>query len=313
MLLPLIDGTKITLSALREQYRYYTLNIRNLCDETLKERLRYLERLFEFFENPETIAELFFGLNSKTLTDFLLDYATSHNSGSRQAMHATLRGFLRFVYEERYIPNDLSGLVPSVRRWALSDLPRALPDSCIRALEESIDLQSSAGRRDAAIICLLSTYGVRGVQIRHLRLDHIDWQNARIHFPPAKRGRPIEQHLTDKAGNRLFEYITNARPASDSPEVFLKLSTASALTGKTYISLIIAKRLADAEIAIPNGVSHGTHGFRHAFAVRMTGRVPFKDIVDMLGHRDPSSALIYAKADVQTLQHAALPWPEVSL
>ena len=312
MLLPSTDGTKITLLDLREQYRHYALRIRNLCADTIRERLRYLDYMFEYFGKPQTVAEFFVSLNSATLTGFLLDYATRHKSGTRQAMHATLRGFLRFAYEERYISNDLSGLIPSVRRWALSELPRALPDSCIRALEESIDLSCPAGRRDAAIICLLSTYGVRGIQIRHLRLDHIDWQNERIHFPPAKRGRPVEQHLTVKSGNRLAEYITNARPASDLPEVFLTLKTASAMTGRTYLSGMVGQRIARAEISVPKGVSHGTHGFRHAFAVRMTGRVPFKDVVDMLGHRDPSSALIYAKADVQTLQQAALPWPGVS-
>lgn len=313
MLLPSTDGTKFTLLDLCEEYHHYAQRIRNLCADTIRERLRYLDYLFAYFGRPQTVAELFAALNSSTLTEFLLGYATGHESGTRQAMHATIRGFLRFVYEERYIPNDLSGLVPSVRRWALSELPRALPESCIRALEESIDQSCPAGRRDAAILCLLSTYGVRGIQIRNLRLDHIDWQNERIHFPPAKRGRPIEQHLTVKAGNRLAEYITHARPTSDLPEVFLTLTTASAMTGRTYLSGMVGQRLARAKIAVPEGVSHGTHGFRHAFAVRMTGRVPFKDVVDMLGHRDPSSALIYAKADVQTLQQAALPWPEVSL
>jgi hypothetical protein len=41
----------------------------------------------------------------------------------------------------------------------------------------------------------------------------------------------------------------------------------------------------------------------------MIGRVPFKDLVDMLGHRDPSSTLIYGKIDRAALTEAALPWP----
>ena len=66
-------------------------------------------------------------------------------------------------------------------------------------------------------------------RVRRLCLEHIDWQNERIHFPPAKRGRPIEQHLTVKAGNRLADYITNGRPQSPLPEVFLTLTTATPL------------------------------------------------------------------------------------
>lgn len=311
MLRPSIDGATMTLPALRERYRLYDLTIRNVCADTVRERLRYLDILFDYLGAPQTAAELCAGLTPATLTEFLLDYATQHGPGTREAMHTAARGFLRFVYEEHFMSRELSVLVPTVRQRALADLPRALPDSCISALEESIDRSCPAGRRDAAIICLLSTYGVRGIQIRRLRLDHIDWQHERIHFPPAKRGRPIEQHLTVKAGNRLADYITEARPSSALPEVFLTLTTAAALTGKTYLSTMIERRLQRVETRVPEGVSHGTHGFRHAFAVRMTGQVPFKDVVDMLGHRDPSSALIYAKADVQTLQQAALPWPGV--
>jgi site-specific recombinase XerD len=41
----------------------------------------------------------------------------------------------------------------------------------------------------------------------------------------------------------------------------------------------------------------------------MYGRVPFKDVVDMLGHRDPSTTLVYGKVDLAALRGAALPWP----
>jgi integrase len=299
----------LTLCALREQYRLYYLNIRNVCADTAKDRLRYLDILFDYFGLPQTATELCTDLTPVALTEFLIDYSKRHGPGARHGMYTTVRGLLRFLYEEQYLSRDLSGLVPSVRQRTLSGLPRALPSSCICALEESIDSRCSAGLRDSAIICLLSTYGVRGVQIRRLRLEHIDWQNERIHFPPAKRGRPIEQHLTAKAGNRLADYISKGRPSSDLPEVFLTLPRAATKLGKTCLPVMIRRRLQRSEIPIPEGVSQGTHGFRHAFAVRMTGEVSFKEVVDMLGHRDPSSTLIYAKADVQTLQQAALPWP----
>lgn len=312
MLLSVPNVAMMTLPALREQYCHHARTILNVCPETIKVRLVSLDRLFDYFGPPQTAAELFARLDQATLSGFLLDYASRYGPGSRQNMHSAARGFLRFAYEEQFMAHDLSALVPTVRRRTMVALPKALPDACIQALEDSIDRSCPAGRRDAAILCLLSTYGVRGVQVRRLLLEHIDWQNERIHFPTAKRGRPVEQHLTVKAGNRLADYIANGRPKSPLPEVFMTTTTAAALADSSYLSAVIRRRLQRAEASVPEGVSRGTHGLRHAFAVRMTGQVPFKDVVDMLGHRDPSSTLIYAKADVQTLQQAALPWPGVS-
>ncbi len=299
-----------SLQAVRDKYCWYAKNIRNACAGTLKARLTYINRLFSWID-PLNDAELFAKLTEKTITAFLLNYGVRYGPSSRENMHGAARSFLRFAYEERLIPNDLSFLVPAVRKRRMAVLPKALPTSVISDLEKSIDRSSPAGLRDSAIICLLSTYGVRGVQVRRLCLKDLDWEHDRIRFPAAKRGRQIEQHLTVKAGNLLADYIYKARPQSSLPEVFLMLNTADALTNPGGLSEVIRRRLLRAELTVPEGVSHGTHGFRHAFAMRMTGQVPFKDVVDMLGHRDPSSTLIYAKTDTQTLQQAALPWPGV--
>jgi len=174
---PATDTAEITLRALREQYRHHALTIRNVCSDTVKARLTCIDRLFDYLGPPQTAAELFAKLDHATLGEFLLDYATRYGPGSRQNMYSAARGFLRFAYEEQFIPHDLSALVPTVRRRTMTALPKALPTSCISALENSIDRSCPIGRRDAAIICLLSTYGVRGVQVRRLCLEHIDWQS----------------------------------------------------------------------------------------------------------------------------------------
>jgi len=302
----------LTLPALCEQYRRHALTVRNVSVYHVDRQSIYLKRLFEYFGPPRTVAAFFDGLKEEALTAFLIDYASGHGPGSRRNMHTTARTFLHFAYEEQFMAQDLSALVPTVRECTMGRIPKALPESCIGALEQSIERSCPEGRRDAAIICLLSSYGVRGVHVARLRLEHLDWGASRIHFPATKRGRPIEQHLTAKAGNRLSDYILNGRPESPHREVFLTLSTATPLADDPRVLWsIVDRRLRAAKLSVPENVSRGTRGFRHAFATRMTGKIPFKDVVDMLGHRNPSSTLVYAKVDVKTLRQAALPWPGV--
>jgi integrase/recombinase XerD len=300
----------LSLPALREQYSDRACSIRAVVTETLKEELIYLQRLFDHFGSPDTAATLFARIRPATINAFLVEYARTHGLGSRRWMQFVLRSFLRFAYQYSHLKRDLSALVPSVRTPRMARLPRVLPDDCIAALDSGIKPDNPAGLRDSALVCLLATYGVRGIQIRRLCLQHVDWENGYIHFPAAKGGRPIQQYLTPKAGNRLTDYPIHGRPQSSRPEIFLTLREPfRPFLGASYFSAIIHRRMKELGVNVPAGVSAGTHGFRHAFASRMIGNVPFKNIVDMLGHRDPSSTLIYAKIDHSALSQAALPWP----
>jgi integrase len=299
----------MALGALRERYGRYETTIRQVSAEKVRNRFTYLDRLFGFLGPPNSAADLFSRLDRPTIAAFLRDYARRHGPGSRRDMHAALRAFLRFGYAEQFLAQDLSALVPTVRNRAATRLPKALPEPGIEMLEGSIERNDPEGRRDAAIVCLLRTYGVRGAQIRRLRLDDIDWDQERIRFAACKGGRPVEVPLTAAAGNRLADYLANGRPNSPLREVFLTLSADRPLSHSRELSRIISRRLQQAAVSVPEGVSRGTHGFRHAFATRLVGRIPFKDLADLLGHRQPSSTLLYAKVDVHCLQQAALPWP----
>jgi integrase len=225
-------------------------------------------------------------------------------------MQKTVRQFLRFSYLAGYLGCDLSALSPTVRSPRLGKVVRGIPLNSIEAVLAGIVGDAPADLRDRAILWLLSTYGVRGVQIRRLCLEDVAWTRSRIHFPAAKRGRSVEAPLTAKAGNRLAEYIHNGRPNSPHREVFLHTYEPFApIRRACRLSEIIRRRIEKAGVELPEGVLYGAHAFRHALASRLYGRVPFKDVIDIMGHRKPSTTLIYGKADLTGLRKAALPWP----
>lgn len=286
------------------------LEIRGVAVETVRAELRYICRFLRCFGSNASCEKLMRSISPESISVFLAEDAAGHSCGSVRWMQISLRSFLRFAYRSSLLDRDLSALVPRWRTRRLGTVPRSLPDECIARLRCGIDRSTAKGMRDSAMICLLATYGVRGVQIRRLRLDGIDWRNDRIHFPAAKGGRPIEQHLTPEAGNLLSDYVRSARPESEYPEVFLTLRAPfRPFPNATYLYSTVKRHIKRLGLVLPDGVSHGTHGFRHAFACRMVGKVPFKDLIDQLGHRNPANTLVYSKVDIDGLRQAALSWP----
>jgi site-specific recombinase XerD len=178
-----------------------------------------------------------------------------------------------------------------------------------RQILQGIDRKTAVGRRDYAIIQLLYTYGVRGGQVRALRLEQIDWAQNRIFFAASKCGKDSYLPLTPEVGQSLLDYLQNARPPSSDPQVFLtSRAPYHPLPRSSSLSAIIECRIRAAGIEIP---SKGAHVFRHGFATRMLAQgQSLKAIADVLGHRYLGTTFIYTKVDFSALKQVALEWPK---
>jgi site-specific recombinase XerD len=298
------------LTELVDEYAAYGCRVSSLADATVNELRLYVNRFLEA-QPASSPTELFSSLSPTGIQRFVFEYPGSYGPDSRRWMQRALRSFLRFCHSRGYISHDLSIAVPAYCSRRLSSVPRGIDDETVRLLLENTDDGSSTGLRDRAIIQLLATYGVRGIQARQLCLDDVKWRTDLVQFRAVKGGRTVVQHLTPEVGNSLLAYIQEARPnTAPYSEVFLtSRSPFRPFRSSSGFSAIISRRLRKIGVELPKGVSRGTHSFRHAFASRMVGKVPLKHIADMLGHRDLSSSYIYTKVDFEALSQAALRWP----
>lgn len=313
--LPANNSTLLEREVIIDEYCQFTRRYWDISETTVEEQTTYLERFLRTV-NLTWRADKKLDLEPDTIKQFLLAYGKRHGPGSRKWMNYSLRSFLRFAQFQKYLDRDLTPIVYHIRKRKLTHVPHIITDDQIHQLLTGIDCSTHMGMRDYAIIQLFLTYGVRGIQIRTLKLADLHWRTDEIHFPAAKRGFPIVQPLTAEVGKSLVTYLTKARPQHcTSPEVFVSVRSPFQLLKKSgCLSSIIARRLKAAGIELPAHVTHGGHLFRHAFASRMLQqKQPLKHIADMLGHRDPSSTFIYTKIDMTTLREATLEWPEVTI
>jgi site-specific recombinase XerD len=249
------------------------------------------------------------GLDAQRIESFFIEYAEGLARASRRSMQAALRTFLRFCFHEGYIRQRLDHAVPTLRTYKLAQVPRGLTEVQAHAVLESIDRSTDVGRRDYAILTLLHTYGVRGGQVRALRLDDIRWSQDQILFRATKGGKDSLLPLTAEVGESLLAYLRNARPHSTLREVFLTCRAPyRPFRQSNSLSEVIRRHIRAVGLELP---SKGAHAFRHAFATRMVADGhPFKAVADVLGHRYLSTTFIYTKVDFNALSQVALEWPE---
>lgn len=254
---------------------------------------------------PQGVAKL----SPEDVEEFYLAYAQQVGKAARRSMQSTLRTFFRFCLHQGYVQEPLDLAVPTLRTYKLASVPRGLTEAQARQVLQGIDRETAVGRRDYAIVELLFIYGVRGGQVRALRLEQIDWAQSRILFVASKGGKDSCLPLTAEVGESLLDYLQNARPPTSDPQVFLTTRAPyHPLPRSSSLSVIIERRIRTASIEIP---SKGAHAFRHGFATRMLEQGhSLKAIADVLGHRYLGTTFIYPKVDFNSLRQVALEWPK---
>jgi len=275
-----------------------TLGVR--CHSTL----RFLEWL-----GPEATPQGLAKLTVEKIEDFFISYAQSMGRSARRSMQSALRTFLRFCLHNGYIEQSLEYAVPTLRTYKLATVPCGLSDTQAQQVLRCMNRNSHVGRRDYAIVQLLYTYGVRGGQVRALRLQDINWEQNQILFKALKHGKDSRLPLSPEVGESLLDYLQKSRPSYSYPHIFLtSRAPYHPLPHSSSLSAIVERRIRAAGIEIPNS---GAHAFRHCFATRMLHKGhSLKAIADVLGHRHLGTTFIYTKVDFNTLKQVALQWPQ---
>jgi site-specific recombinase XerD len=215
----------------------------------------------------------------------------------------TLRVLLRYLYREGVVSRDLSPLVEFPQSYRHAGIPRSISWDQVEQVLASIDRRSPCGRRDYAMLLLLSTYGLRACEVASLTLDDIDWRNERFRIRDRKAGNTTTYPLSAVAGSAIVDYLKNGRPATTHREVFMRMSAPLAPIGRAAVVCRAAHFIRKAGISVPRA---GSHVLRHSCVQRLlNAHFSLKHIGDYVGHRSISSTQIYGKLAIEQLRDVA--------
>jgi len=221
-----------------------------------------------------------------------------------------MRGFLRYMYQNGMIKENLSEKIPSVKYRYKTKIPSAYTRDEIERMISSIDRANPRGKRDYALILLAARLGLRASDIANLTFSNFKWEKNTIEVLQQKTGEIVVLPLLNDIGEAIIDYIHYARPKSDSHFIFLKLNAPNDVMYANSIHHTVYTRLKEAGIRIPYGKKHGPHALRHSLAsALLESNVPMPVISEALGHTDTESTSTYLKIDVTKLRECAIEVP----
>jgi site-specific recombinase XerD len=245
-------------------------------------------------------------LTPKDVIGFVRRHAYRHSSGRAKLLITALRVFLRYLCQRGSITSDLAASVPRVAMWPGSTIPKFLSPDQVRQVLAQCDLNSAIGKRNYAILLLLSRLGFRADEIVRLTLDNIDWENGRLSFR-GKGGQWAQMPLPADVGEAIVCYLQRGRPHSSCRRLFLRhAAPKTGFTNSGAISTLVRRTIIRAGISSQR---KGSHLFRHSLATRMVNEgSSFPEIAELLRHQSIETTNLYAKVDFQALRSIALPW-----
>jgi integrase/recombinase XerD len=254
---------------------------------------------------PTPLEASLHGLSGAQVIDFVVAEAARRRVWAAKNMVTALRSLLRFLYLSGRVQHSLVAVVPSVAGWGLGTLPRGVPAGQVAALLAGCDRTSALGRRDYAILLLLSRLGLRNGEVAHLRLDDIDWQAGQM-LIRGKGNRHETLPVPDDVGRALADYLVDGRPSGIGSRAVFVINRApfTPLSLSAVVSIVAAAgdRGALARIS--------PHRLRHTLASDLLAQgAPLSEVGQLLRHRDESTTAIYAKLDHRMLGALVRPWP----
>ena len=275
-------------------FKSYLQLERSLSGNTVEAYQRDIEQLRSFIES--TSGEVSpIGIKTKQLKEFIQEIAELGLSPASQSrMVSGVRSFYKYLLLEDKIETDPSELLelPRIGR----KLPDTLSNEEVVAMIESIDLSSSEGDRNRAILETLYSSGLRVTELVNLKISNIYFNDGIMRI----LGKGDKERLVPLGGiaaKRISSYINEVRIHSriqKGAEDFVFLNNRGNHLSRIMIFNIVKKAAVNAEIK--KNIS--PHTLRHSFATELIQRgADLRAVQDMLGHESITTTEIYTHLD----------------
>ena len=226
---------------------------------------------------------------------------------------SNLRSYLSFLYQNKFICQDMTIHLPKVRIMRNAFIPYSWKTEDVKKLLKAVDRGDSKGKRDYAILLLIVHLGLRVSDIRALKLSNLNWSRKKITLNMQKTKQPLELPLLDDIGWAIIDYLKNGRPETKSDRVFVRHRAPFDAVGENEsFHRELHRYMIKAGLVIPVGVHCGMHSLRSTLARNMLeAKTPLPVISGVLGHQNINTTSIYLKIDINGLRKCALDPEEV--
>lgn len=293
-------------TTLLREYADHLARHRGNPETTVRKKLAHIGKLSEHLAASDKVWA------TMALTDidaFLIGCTEQYARSTVADIAGSIRCFARFLLAAGLISIELAESVISPMHAKLERPRRALPWKDVQRLIRSVDISSSGGLRDHALLLIMSIYGFGAGEVIRLQLQDIDWKAATLKVVRPKTGVAFTLPLLPAAAKALALYLRDGRPPNTSTRhVFVRMIMPfNPLNSSSAVRHIVVKH---AQVAGLNAPYLGSHVLRHSHAARQVdlGIRP-QVLSDLLGHRDPGSISAYVRIATETLRDVSLPVP----
>jgi len=233
-------------------------------------------------------------IKANTVQEFVYDAAKTLNARSQSRLISALRGFFDYLIFEDYRDTNPVALIESPK------IGRKLPDTLsieeIDSIISAIDLGSSQGERNRAIIETLYSCGLRVSELTNLKISDLFFDEGFIKVTGKgnkQRFVPISP-LTQKYINIYKNEVRPHIPIVEIHRDVLFLNRRGKQLTRAMIFTIV-KQLTE-KAGIHKTIS--PHTFRHSFATHLLENgADLRAIQLMLGHESITTTEIYTHID----------------
>jgi integrase/recombinase XerD len=220
-------------------------------------------------------------------------------SARSRARHlVSIRGFYRFVVQEKMLKHDPARLV-DLPKTSLK-LPDVLSVEEVSHLLKAPDIKKPLGSRDCAMLELLYAAGLRVSELVNLKLQDVNLEAGFVRvLGKGSRERLVPIGLPAK--EKIKSYIEKSRNAllKNKPSSYLFVARAAKPITRQGFWKLLRKYAAQAQLK----KKVTPHSLRHSFASHLLeGGADLRTVQVMLGHVDIATTQIYTHVARQQLK-----------